>query len=483
MGRAVFGTAAPSRRRSGDATEGQTVVTPAEDGSILETAGRVRSGEISPLDLLREAQQRIESLNSTLNAYISVNSSAEEEARQLEVELQAGQWRGPLHGIPISLKDIIDAKGTATTAGSRVFGEGRQVETDAALVERLRAGGAVILGKTNLHEFAYGVTSENPHFGTVGNPWNSELIAGGSSGGSAVSVATRMCFGSVGTDTRGSIRIPAACCGVTGFKPTLGKVPLDGVIPLSPTLDHAGPIARSVEDAAVLASILCEDPTLEPFRFRFEPPPQVTVGICPYFLDRIDSEIEQAVWSGIDVLKQAGLAVKAVDIEKLVDAIPASTVIASVEALCYHRQFLDEQQDGYGENVLERLQTGRQHDAVDLAEAFFTRRETGRVFAEIFEEVDCLVGATIPCLPPAVGSNSIDVSGTEEGIVDALVRMNAAQNVAGVPALSLPCGFSTVNTPISLQLIAARGEDQVLLRLGHFFQSVTDWHLQRPPQD
>ncbi len=457
-------------------------MTPAENSSILQTADRVRSGEISPLELVREAQARIESRNSTLNAYISVNSSAEEEARQLEVELQAGQWRGPLHGIPISLKDIIDVEGTATTAGSAVFGEGRQAKTDAALVKRLHAGGAVILGKTNLHEFAYGVTSENPHFGTVGNPWNSELIAGGSSGGSAVSVATRMCFGSVGTDTRGSIRIPAACCGVTGFKPTLGKVPMDGVIPLSPTLDHAGPIARSVEDAAVLASILCQDPSLEPFRFRFEPPPQVTLGICPYFLDRVDPEIEQAVWSGIDVLKQAGLAVKAVDIERLVDAIPASAVIASVEALCYHREFLDTNQDGYGENVFERLQTGRQHEAVDLAEAFFTRTEIGRAFAQVFEEVDCLVGATIPCLPPALGSSSINVSGTDEGIVDALVRMNAAQNVAGVPALSLPCGLSDAGMPISMQLIAARGQDQMLLRVGHTFQSVTEWHLQEPPQ-
>ena len=457
-------------------------MTPAENSSILQTADRVRSGEISPLELVREAQARIESRNSTLNAYISVNSSAEEEARQLEVELQAGQWRGPLHGIPISLKDIIDVEGTATTAGSAVFGEGRQAKTDAALVKRLHAGGAVILGKTNLHEFAYGVTSENPHFGTVGNPWNSELIAGGSSGGSAVSVATRMCFGSVGTDTRGSIRIPAACCGVTGFKPTLGKVPMDGVIPLSPTLDHAGPIARCVEDAAVLASILCQDPSLEPFRFRFEPPPQVTLGICPYFLDRVDPEIEQAVWSGIDVLKQAGLAVKAVDIERLVDAIPASAVIASVEALCYHREFLDTNQDGYGENVFERLQTGRQHEAVDLAEAFFTRTEIGRAFAQVFEEVDCLVGATIPCLPPTLGSSSIDVSGTDEGIVDALVRMNAAQNVAGVPALSLPCGLSDAGMPISMQLIAARGQDQMLLRVGHTFQSVTEWHLQEPPQ-
>ncbi len=457
-------------------------MTPAGNNSILETADRLRSGEISPLDLVQEAKGRIEALNPTLNAYISVNPSAEEEARQLEVELQAGQWRGPLHGIPISLKDIIDAEGMTTTAGSRVFGDGRQAGADATLVKRLRAGGAVVLGKTNLHEFAYGVTSENPHFGTVGNPWNSELIAGGSSAGSTVSVATRMCFGSIGTDTRGSIRIPAACCGVTGFKPTLGKVSMDGVIPLSPTLDHAGPIARSVEDAAVLASILCDDSSLEPFRFRFDPPPKITLGICPYFLDRIDAEIEQAVWSAIDVMKKAGMVVKAVDIEKLADAIPASAVIASVEALCYHRQLLDEKQDGYGENVFKRLQTGRQHDAVDLAEAFFTRKKIGRVLAEVFEEVDCLVGATIPCLPPAVGSSSIDVSGTEEGIVDALVRMNAAQNVAGIPALCLPCGLSSAGLPLSLQLIAASGKDQLLLHLGHFFQSVTDWHLQKPPQ-
>ncbi len=482
MGKAVFGVAASSDQAGGNASEGQTTVTPLENGSILQTTSRVRSGEVSPQDLLKEALGKIEALNSTLNAYVSVNPSAEEEARQLEVELQAGQWRGPLHGIPISLKDIIDANGTTTTAGSKVFGEGRQPQTDAPLVERLRASGAVILGKTNLHEFAYGVTSENPHFGTVGNPWNSEWIAGGSSGGSAVSVATGMCFGSVGTDTRGSIRIPAACCGVTGFKPTAGKIPLGGVIPLSPTLDHAGPIGRSVEDAAVLASVLCNDSALEPYRFRFEPPPQVTLGICSYFLDRVDGEVEKAVWSAIDVLKKSGLTVKAVDIEILSDALPASTVITSVEALCFHQQYLEDQRDGYGENVLERLQAGREYSAIDLANAFFVRRKTEKIFRDVFQEVDCLVGATLPCLPPPVGATSMEISGEKEGIVDGLVRMNAAQNVAGVPALSLPCGVASSAAPISLQLIAARGRDELLLRLGHFFQTVTDWHLQQPPQ-
>ena len=235
MGRAVFRAAASSRQTSENATEGQPIVTSAEKGSILETADRVRSGEISPLDLVQEAQARIEALNPTLNAYISVNSSAEEEARQLEVELQAGQWRGPLHGIPISLQGHHRCRRHGYDGGFQGLWRGMSGrDRRRPGGENFGASGAVVLGKTNLHEFAYGVTSENPHFGTVGNPWNSELIAGGSSGGSAVSVATRMCFGSVGTDTRGSIRIPAACCGVTGFKPTLGKVPMDRSDPVVP---------------------------------------------------------------------------------------------------------------------------------------------------------------------------------------------------------------------------------------------------------
>ena len=192
--------------------------------------------------------------------------------------------------------------------------------------------------------------------------------------------------------------------------------------------------------------------------------------------------VEKAVWSAIDVLKKSGLTVKAVDIEILSDALPASTVITSVEALCFHQQYLEDQRDGYGENVLERLQAGREYSAIDLANAFFVRRKTEKIFRDVFQEVDCLVGATLPCLPPPVGATSMEISGEKEGIVDGLVRMNAAQNVAGVPALSLPCGVASSAAPISLQLIAARGRDELLLRLGHFFQTVTDWHLQQPPQ-
>ncbi len=212
-------------------------------------------------------------------------------------------------------------------------------------------------------------------------PGNQGVVAGGSSGGSAVSVAAGMCHGSVGTDTRGSIRIPAACCGVTGFKPTAGSVSMAGVIPLSPTLDHAGPIARSVEEAAILAACLCQDESLEPYSFPYEPPPSVQLGICSYYLDNIDPEIEQSVWTAIDALKQAGITVKAVDIEAIGDALQASTVITSVEALCLHDKLIEEQRGSYGAQVLERLEAGRQYSAVDLAKALATRRKIVASFA------------------------------------------------------------------------------------------------------
>ena len=449
--------------------------------SVLDTARQIRSGTVSSQGLIEHSLERIESLNEAFHAYLAVNPRALKDAQRCDDELKAGQWRGPLHGVPISLKDIIQTADLPTTAGSKVQSRSIQSKEDATLVTHLREAGAVIIGKTNLHEFAYGVTTENVHFGTAVNPWNQGVVAGGSSGGSAVSVATEMCHGSVGTDTRGSIRIPAACCGVTGFKPTAGTVSMSGVVPLSPTLDHAGPIARSVEEAAILAAILSQDETLEPYSFPYEPPPSAQLGICSYYLDNVDPEIEQSVWAAIDSLKKAGITVKAVDIDGIGDALQASTVITSVEALCFHNSLLKKQRGSYGPQIVERLEAGRKFTAVELAEALITRRKLAASFAKAFQEVDCLVGATIPCLPPELGTASVQVSGRDESVVDALTRLNAPQNLAGIPALALPCGFSETGLPMSMQIIGARGQDRLVLRLGHLYQTLTNWHEQKPP--
>ena len=228
----------------------------------MKIVQKIRSRTISPQALIENSLRRIESLNEVFHAYLATNPHAIGQAQQRGNELKSGQWRGPLHGMPISIKDLVQTADLPTTAGSKVVSRRINCGQDAALIKRLREAGAIILGKTNLHEFAYGVTTENFHFGTAVNPWNNRVVAGGSSGGSAVSVATEMCQGSVGTDTRGSIRIPAAACGVTGFKPTAKIVPMSGVVPLSPSLDHAGPIARTAEMAAVLVSCMAQDLSL-----------------------------------------------------------------------------------------------------------------------------------------------------------------------------------------------------------------------------
>jgi aspartyl-tRNA(Asn)/glutamyl-tRNA(Gln) amidotransferase subunit A len=436
---------------------------------------------ISPQELIEDSLEKIEGLNEVFHAYLTINPRAVDQAQQCEDELKSGQWRGPLHGIPISIKDLIQTADLPTTAGSKVVSARISYRKDATLIKNLREAGAIILGKTNLHEFAYGVTTENSHFGTAINPWDNRVVAGGSSGGSAVSAATGMCQGSVGTDTRGSIRIPAAACGVTGFKPTVDKVPMSGIIPLSPSLDHAGPIARSVEMAALLVSCMAQDESLDPYRFPYEPPPSsFQMGVSTYHMDKIDPEINQSIWEAIDIFQQAGISIKPVSIDGIEDALHASTVITSVEALRFHRPLMEKQPEAYGPKVLERLEAGKQYSAADLAAAQRTQKRITSSFTKAFQEVNCLIGATLPCLPPRLGTDSLQITSRAESVVDAFTRLNAPQNLSGIPALALPCGFSKTGLPLSMQIIGSSGHDRLVLQVGHFYQNLTDWHRKKP---
>lgn len=403
------------------------------------------------------------------------------QAQQLGNELKSGQWRGPLHGVPISIKDLVQTADLPTTAGSKVVSGRINCGKDAALIKSLREAGAIILGKTNLHEFAYGVTTENFHFGTAVNPWNNRVVAGGSSGGSAVSVATTMCQGSVGTDTRGSIRIPAAACGVTGFKPTADIVPMSGVIPLSPSLDHAGPIARSAEMVAILVSCMAQDESLDPYRFPYEPlPSNFQMGVSTYHMDKIDPEINRAIEVAIDIFKQVGVSIKPVSIDGIEDALHASAVITSVEALQFHKPLMEKQPEAYGPKVLERLEAGKQYSAADLEAAHRTKKKIARSFTEKLQEVHCLIGATLPCLPPELGTDSMQINGREESVIDAFTRLNAPQNLSGIPALALPCGFSKTGLPLSMQIIGSSRQDRLVLQVGQFYQTLTNWHRRNP---
>jgi aspartyl-tRNA(Asn)/glutamyl-tRNA(Gln) amidotransferase subunit A len=380
--------------------------------------------------------------------------------------------------IPISIKDLILTQDLPTTAGSKVIERGYQSTRDALLVHRLRQAGAVIIGKANLHEFAYGVTNENAHFGPARNPWALDRSSGGSSGGSGVSVAAGLAFASIGTDTRGSIRIPSSFCGITGLKPTLGAVPTDGVIPLSTTMDHAGPMTRTVEDSALLFKVLAGRnlPVEAPARDFSD----LTLGICEEYLQNVDPSISDVIHAAIKDIGELGMQVKRVNLTRSADAHWASRVIAGSEAAAYHEQYIKTQPQNYDPSVLLRLKKGFQIPAIDLVKAFQIREAVIDEFQEVFKTVDCIVGASVPSLPPRIGEDFLEIGEDKQEVVENLTRMNAPQNVAGVPALVIPCGFVEPGMPVSLQLISNFNREDVLFRIGSGFQRITDWHLRRP---
>lgn len=450
----------------------------ADAPSLRSVARRLAARDLSASALLQTTLAGIRALNPAVGAFLSVFDDAVERVRARE---RAG-LPGPLHGVPISVKDIILTRDGPTTVGSRAFGAGITSRTDATVVRRLRRAGAIVIGKTNLHEIALGVTTVNEHFGPAHNPWDRECIAGGSSGGSAVAVALGLGLGSVGTDTRGSIRIPAACCGITGLKPTRGLVPTDGVVPLSWTLDHVGPMTRSADDAALLLGVMAGQRRLleKLLRAVDEAPPRYAIGICDYYFRDLDPEVEHAVRAAVAVLEELGFPVRPVVIPDLDAVHHASTVITLAEAVAYYEEKLRANPDGFGPLIRERLEPGLALTAVELARAHRVREEGRRAMARAFREVDCLAAPTIAAFPHPIGERSVLIDGREAGTVQSFTRLNSPQNMAGVPALVLPCGFSRRGLPIGLQLIAGVGRDDVVLAVGAAYQRQTDWHLRRP---
>ncbi len=429
--------------------------------SVEETARRVGAGSASAVEVVQRALERVGRLNPRLNALLSVSPKALDAAHAIDRKVKAGAPAGPLAGVPLAVKDLILTRELPTTAGSRVFGAGLETGKDAALVRRLRRAGAVVLAKAHLHEFAYGVTNENAHFGPCRNPHDPARISGGSSGGSAAAVAAGMCPASIGTDTRGSIRIPSAFCGLVGLKPTRGRVSLEGVLPLSRTLDHAGPLARSVADAALLFEVL-RTPRRRGGWAVGADPSRHRLGVCEYYWSGLDREVERPLRAAVSALEEAGFEVREVALEGIEQALEASRVLAASEAFAYHRRFLEEQPQGYDPAVAERLRQGEEVRGYEVAEARQLRKVLIESFRRAFRQVDCLVGATVPCLPPLVGQGSLSINGREVAVVENLVRLNAPQNVAGVPALVLPWGSARGGLPVSLQLVAGVDREDVL---------------------
>jgi aspartyl-tRNA(Asn)/glutamyl-tRNA(Gln) amidotransferase subunit A len=452
--------------------------------SISEVSGRLRLGDVSPVEITRRCLDRIEKRNPALNAFITVmTESALAEARRAEAEILRGKWRGALHGVPVALKDLIDTAGVRTTAASALYKD-RVPDCDAEVVRRLRLAGAVIIGKNNLHEFAYGGSSLVSYFGDVHNPWDVTRIAGGSSGGSAAAVVAGMAYAAIGTDTAGSIREPAALCGCVGLKPTYGRVGSRGVIPLSSSLDHVGPIAATVEDAAsVLQAIAGYDsaditsadvPVVDYVSALREGAKSVRVGVVrEYFFDELDAEVAAAVEQALRVMASLGAEVKEVRVD-----VPSDRTLQAAESYAYHAENVGRSPELYQAETVRRIRTGERVSAAEYIRCRRELEEARRNIGAFFAQVDVLVTPTMPMAAPAIADLRKDPDALRPAELR-LLRNTRPFNVWGLPAISVPCGFTESGLPVGLQIAGAHWREDLVLRVAWAYERATAWHGRR----
>ena len=431
--------------------------------TIAAVAPRVARGELRSETLTEQALARIADLQPTLNAFITVTAEeALASARRADQEIAGGRYLGQLHGIPISLKDLLDMKGVSTTAASRLRAE-HVARRDAPVTAKLRAAGAVIVGKTNLHEFAFGTTSEDSGWGPCRHPLDPSRSPGGSSGGSAAGVRAGMTFATVGTDTGGSIRIPAAACGIVGLKPGWNEISADGVVPLSRQLDHVGPLARSVEDVSTMFDIMRGSaPTVIEAAPLFGRKFGLLGG---YFLDRLDEHVEAALLSAVDVLRRAGASITEVTIPHAGDIAPIYLHLVLADAAAYHARSLEERPAAYTPNVRIRLEMGRHVLAEDYVRALNGRRVIAREVDAALEGMDALLLPALSIPAPPLGQATVPVKGGQEVVRTAMLRCTQPFNVSSHPALSLPCGNTPAGLPVGLQMVGRLGFTSDLLRV------------------
>ncbi len=455
------------------------------DLTIFEAAKEIAARRLSPVELTRACLERIERGNPSLNCFITLTAeSALQQAVQAEDEIRQGNWRGPLHGIPLALKDLYETAGVRTTAGSRFFAD-YVPAADAFAVQKLKSAGTVLLGKLNMHEIALGVTNDNPHFGACKNPWDIRRISGGSSGGSAAAVSAGLCLGSLGSDTGGSIRIPASLCGVVGLKPTFGRVSLRGVIPLSWNLDHAGPLARRVHDAALILQAVAgfdpEDPAsrdapVDDYQAALKDGVRgwrVALASGEYFA-KADAEVLEAVQAAGRLFEELGAAVEQVELPELREAAEANGLMVTSDAAAFHRERMHDRPQDFGTDVLQRLQVGAAYTSSEYILARRTQSLLRRRFEAFFVRFDILLMPTTPIPAPERQG--------EEAVQRALLltRFTAPFNLTGLPALSLPCGFNAQGLPIGLQIAAGPWKETALLRAGYTYEQATEWHKRKP---
>lgn len=453
--------------------------------TLADAAELISKGEISPVELTQAHLKRIHNLEPRLNSFITVTpEDALRRAREAEQAIAQGEYLGMLHGIPIAIKDIYETAGVRTTVGSTFFRD-YIPQSDCSVVRMLNAAGVVNLGKLNMHEIALGVTTDNPHFGACHNPWQLERSPGGSSGGSGAALAAELCLASLGTDTGGSIRIPASLCGVVGLKPTYGRVSLRGVIPLSWNLDHAGPMARCVRDVAILLQVIAGYDPLDPYSFN-RPVDDYMDGLDagikgmrialandPFFINA-DEEVLEALWVAGKVFTSVGAQVSQVEVPGGREAAQANGLMTTSDAAVFHAERIKEHPEGFGKDVLRRLRSGAAYSSTEYIMARRTQTLARHQFERFFENYDLLLTPATPITaPPLHGPDAV-------GQAAILTRFTAPFNLTGLPALSLPCGLTATGLPIGLQIISRPWAEVQILQAAYAFEQATSWHLQKP---
>jgi aspartyl-tRNA(Asn)/glutamyl-tRNA(Gln) amidotransferase subunit A len=459
--------------------------------NIWQLAPKVKARKISPVELTQAVLGQIERLDPVLNAYITVDAEgALEAARKAEGQIAGGKYLGPLHGIPISLKDLYDTKGMLTTAGSKIMGD-RIPDEDATSVAKLRAAGVIVVGKTNMHEFAFGSTTQNPHFGGTRNPYVTDRIPGGSSGGSAAAVAADMCIASTGSDTGGSIRTPSALCGTVGLKPTYGRVSLYGIVPLAWSLDHVGPMTKCVRDAAIMLSAMAGYDAKDPTSAHEKVPgfaralkndvKKLRIGIDPSFcFGGVDDEVAAAIRDALDLLQSLGARVVELTLPSIELTSVVESIIITTEAATYHEENLRNRGADYGDDVRGLLEGGSIFSAVQYIKAQRLRRMIQQEFAEAFKKIDIFALPGAPIVAPPIGAETVSIGGVETDVSMALLRFACPSNLTGLPAISIPCRLSRDGLPIGLQLVGRAFDEATVLRTAYTFEANAD-PLPRPP--
>jgi len=448
---------------------------------VAQLSEKLRAREVSPVEVTEAYLRQIEKHNTTLRSYITVTDDlARKAARRTETEIVAGKWKGPFHGVPIALKDLLYTKGILTTGGSKILGDFKPT-FDATVWTKLKRAGAILLGKLNLHEFAYGVTSSNPHYGTCRNPYATDRIPGGSSGGSAAAIVAKMAAATIGSDTGGSIRIPAALCGCVGLKPTWSRVSRYGVIPLAATLDHVGPITRSVRDAALMLQVIAGRDPNDSTSSREKVPAYAKacdggisgtrIGVIRELTSELSEDVARSFDGALATLRSLGATVDEVSIPSLPLAGAVSGIITWAEALEYHEEWMRTRAQDYGEDVRWLLEIGMITPAATYVRA---QRARARILADALkahDTHDVLVAPTSAIVAPPVRETSMLDPGPLFDVVRSILRFTSAFDVTGQPALAIPTGLSPGGLPISLQIIGRLFDEPTVLRVAAAYEA------------